>query len=253
MSNDQTETSPVDDEHEALAGVAHALSRVARSLEDEPDLDRTLEGIVAAVMPTVAGVQYAGISLIEDGKLRSVAPSDDLVGQVDAAQYAAGEGPCVDAIIEHDTFRTGHLGAETTRWPTFAPAGADLGIVSMVAFRLFTTSTTLGSLNLYSTERDAFDEDAEVTGELFATHAAVALAGIRKQSQLKTALQTRDVIATAKGILMQRHQRTDDQAFAMLVETSQHTNIKLHDVAAWVVDDANTTATSDGRPPGHSG
>ncbi|MFD5247725.1 ANTAR domain-containing protein [Amycolatopsis sp. NPDC058340] len=238
MSGDRAE-SAAGDGQDGLVGVAHALSRVARSLGGEPDLDHTLEGIVAAAMSTVDGVQYAGISLIDHGTLRSVAPSDGLVGKIDVAQYASGEGPCVDAVIERGTFRTGHLGADTVRWPKFAPAGAGLGIVSMLAFRLFTSSTTLGSLNLYSTEPDAFDEDAEAIGELFAAHAAIALAGARRQSELKRALRRRDVIATAKGILMVRHGRTDDQAFAMLVETSQHTNMKLHDVAAWVVDDAN--------------
>lgn len=230
----------VPGEHDALAGVAEALSRVARSLEEEPDLDRTLEGIVAAAASTVAGVQYAGITLIENGALRSVAPSDEVVSRVDAVQYEAGEGPCVDAIVEHDTFRTGNLALDKTRWSTFAPAAAELGVVSMVAFRLFTTSATLGSLNLYSGQADAFDADAELIGELFAAHAAVALAGSRRQAQLRDALQTRDVIATAKGILMERHRRSDDQAFAMLVETSQRLNMKLRDVATWVVTDTNT-------------
>ncbi|WP_342741756.1 ANTAR domain-containing protein [Amycolatopsis marina] len=40
--------------------------------------------------------------------------------------------------------------------------------------------------------------------------------GSQEQAQLRTALGTRDVIATAKGILMHRHRRTDAQASTML-------------------------------------
>ncbi|TKG68282.1 MULTISPECIES: GAF and ANTAR domain-containing protein [Prauserella] len=200
---------------EALGQVAHALSEVARSLTAEPDLHQTMKGIVTAAVATIPGAEYAGVSLLEAGQLRTVAPSDDLVARLDELQHELGEGPCVDAIAEHHTYRTGNL-ADDSRWPKFADTAASLGVASVLGFRLFATSTTLGALNLYSSQRDAFDADAEHIGELFAAHAAVALIGSQEQAQLRTALGTRDVIATAKGILMHRHRRTDAQASTML-------------------------------------
>jgi GAF domain-containing protein len=221
--------------------VAELLSRVARSLEAEPDQQRTLTGIVAAVATTVSGVEYAGITLVEKGKLSTVASSDPLVVKIDHVQYETGQGPCVDAIAEHDTFRTGRLSAETQRWSAFAHAAADMGVESMLAWRLFTTGTTFGALNVYSSRLDAFDEDALVLGELFATHAAIALAGARQKATLRAALATRDLIATAKGILVQRHHVDVHTAFQMLVKASQDTNMKLYDVAAWVICDTTGT------------
>ena len=41
---------------------------------------------------------------------------------------------------------------------------------------------------------------------------------------------------------MQRERLTDDQAFKLLVYTSQKANIKIHDLAVWLVDNANNTA-----------
>jgi hypothetical protein len=108
----------------------------------------------------------------------------------------------------------------------------------MLSWGLFTTSTTYGSLNVYSTEPDAFDQEAALVGELFASHAAVALAGARRQADLHTALGTRDLIATAKGILIARHGCDPEKAFRMLAEASQNTNMKLIDVATWLVKDA---------------
>jgi AmiR/NasT family two-component response regulator len=53
--------------------------------------------------------------------------------------------------------------------------------------------------------------------------------------QLTTALETRDVIGQAKGILMVREGLTADEAFDILARASQRMNIKLRDVAAQVV------------------
>lgn len=230
-----------DANSEALGRVAEALSEVARSLASEPDLPQTVEGIVTAAAATIPGVEHAGVSLLEAGQLRTVAPSDDFVARLDELQHELGEGPCVDAIAEHHTYRTGNLGGDS-RWRKFAAAAAGLGVASVLGFRLFATRTTLGALSLYSSQRDAFDADAEHLGELFAAHAAIALVSSQEQAQLRTALGSRDVIGTAKGILMHRHQRTDGQAFTMLIEASQHANLKLHDVAAWVVAEANNYA-----------
>jgi AmiR/NasT family two-component response regulator len=42
---------------------------------------------------------------------------------------------------------------------------------------------------------------------------------------------------------MQRERISDDQAFNLLVSTSQNANIKLHDLAEWLVDNVNNTAS----------
>jgi putative methionine-R-sulfoxide reductase with GAF domain len=229
-----------------VAPVVEVLSRVARSLEAEPDQQRTLAGIVAAVTTTVSGVEYAGITLVEKGKLSTVVPSDPVVSKIDAVQYETGQGPCIDAIAEHATVRTDRLSAETGRWPAFAAAAADMGVESMLAWRLFTTGTTFGALNVYSSRPDAFDEDAVVLGELLAVHAAIALAGARQKATLRAALATRDLIATAKGILVERHHVDSHTAFQMLVKASQDTNVKLYDVAARVIGE--TTGTTPPVP-----
>ena len=41
---------------------------------------------------------------------------------------------------------------------------------------------------------------------------------------------------------MQRDRISDVHAFNLLVSTSQNANIKLHDIAVWLIDNANNTA-----------
>lgn len=214
--------------------LAETLSYVARTLQAEPDVDTTLRAIVKAAVEYIPGAEHAGISLVERGKIRTVAPTGGVVEIIDQMQYDFHEGPCVDAIAEHRTYRVGDVGTES-RWPLFGPAAADHGIHSLLSYRLFVTDRTLGALNLYSSRVDAFDERTEEDGLLFATHAAIALVSAQREAQLGIAIENRDIISTAKGILMERHHLDAASAFGMLVEASQSTNVKLHDAAAWLV------------------
>jgi len=224
-----------------LVDVAQALSDVARSLDAEPDLQHVVAGIVAAVTDTVPGAEAAGVSLREGRILRTVAATSDLVERLNAIEHELDEGPCVQAVLEHRSYRIDDMSTDT-RWPRFAAAAQAQGIQSMLGYRLFTGSRTLGALDLYSSKLNAFDAEAEVVGELFAAHAAIALLGSTQQTEWQTAINSRDSIGMAKGILMHRERLTDQQAFTLLVSTSQKANIKIHELATWLVDENNDTA-----------
>ena len=121
--------------------------------------------------------------------------------------------------------------AADQRWPAFGAIAAAHGVNSMISFKLFDADGTVGALNLYSSKPYAFGAEAEETGALLAAHAAVVLAASRKQANLAVALESRDVIGQAKGILMERYKLDDRAAFATLIAISQHTQRKLRDIA----------------------
>jgi AmiR/NasT family two-component response regulator len=52
---------------------------------------------------------------------------------------------------------------------------------------------------------------------------------------LQRAMEFRSVIEQAKGILMERHKLTADQAFRLLAEASMHTNRRVRDLAVNLV------------------
>ncbi|WP_086661892.1 GAF and ANTAR domain-containing protein [Lentzea kentuckyensis] len=216
-------------------GLAETLSHIARTLQAEPDVDTTLRAIVKAAVDYVTGAEHAGISLGEQRRIHTVAPTSAIVETIDQLQYDLREGPCVDAITEHRTYRVGDA-AKERRWPAFGPAAAEHGIHSLLSYRLFVTDRTIGALNLYSSRVDAFDQRTEEEGQLFATHAAIALIGAQREAQLGVAIESRDIISTAKGMLMERHDIGAARAFRMLVEASQAANIKLHEVASCLVE-----------------
>ena len=114
----------------------------------------------------------------------------------------------------------------------------------MLSFQLWVDSDNLGALNLYSTHANAFNDESEHIGLLFAAHAAVAYAAVHRQDYLHQAMETRDLIGQAKGILMERHHITGDRAFLALTRISQDTNRRLRDVAAELVKLTESNAAS---------
>jgi len=97
----------------------------------------------------------------------------------------------------------------------------------MMCFQLFVAGDQLGALNMYSRTQAAFDGESQDIGLLFASDAAVALACAEHEANLRAGMDNRDVIGQAKGILMERHKLTADQAFGVLVRVSQEMNRKL--------------------------
>jgi GAF domain-containing protein len=207
------------------------VGRLARSLEAEADPGAVLDEIVTAAVRFVPGVEDASVTLVVARRqVTSRHRTGDLPERVDAIQTGTGEGPCLDAAYEQDTVRVPDLRREQ-RWPHFAQQAVEAGAGSMLSFQLYVHGDTLGVLNLYSRHPDAFDDESEQVGLLFASHAAVAFAGAQKVDHLHRALESRDQIGQAKGILMERYHVDADQAFRLLVRLSSAHERKLHDVA----------------------
>ncbi|MGH8572637.1 MAG: GAF and ANTAR domain-containing protein, partial [Gammaproteobacteria bacterium] len=200
-------------------------------LQERQSLQDTLKGIVQAAVDNVPGAQFAGISVVR-GRRDVDTPvwTDELVRATDQAQYDTGQGPCLNSVYEEKTVRVADMRTEQ-RWPEFAKRAFHLGINSMLSIQLYVTGDNLGALNLYSQTTEAFDDESEHVGLLLASHAAIAMASAQQQEQLVQAITTRDLIGQAKGILMERHKITAEQAFTLLIRASQLANTKLRDVA----------------------
>jgi ANTAR domain-containing protein/GAF domain-containing protein len=219
-------------------GLAGQFAAVARALEAEPTVEATLQRVVEVARLIVPGCHHAGITLLRRGRPETPAATDEVSAAVDAVQYEAGEGPCLSAIVEAEMFRTGDLAAET-RWPRFSgPAVQRTGVHSVLAYRLFTEEDTFGALNLYSRERNAFDDDSVGVGSILTAHAALAFARARERavvSGLEQAVASNRAIGMAIGILMAIRRVGQDEAFDLLRTVSQRTNRKLREIADDVV------------------
>lgn len=216
-------------------GLAAQLGGLARSINQESP-DAILEIVVQAAIELIPGTEEASFSIVTNRQnVESRAPSCELPLQLDALQRGLGEGPCLDSIYRETTIRVPNMATEE-RWPRFAQQAAEAGVASMLAFQLYVEGSNLGALNLYSGQPEAFTSESEHIGWTLASHAAIALAEAQKVDQLHQAVESRDVIGQAKGILMERYKITSHQAFLLLAKASSNTNQKLHAIAETLVN-----------------
>lgn len=165
------------------ANIADAMASVARALQAEDDPQHTLQRMVDLAVTTVAGCDYAAVSLFAPTGIYTPAASDAIALQLDQIQYDTDQGPCLSAIRDQDMYVTGDLRAEH-RWPAFAArATTESGILSMLSLRLFVEGDNLGALNMYSRQPDAFDHSSVAIGRLFVAHAAIALSAATEHAR----------------------------------------------------------------------
>jgi len=235
--------------------LASTFADIARVLFSRPTVGATLRQIVTYASATVEGCDVASISVASGSGYTTPAYSGDVAVSLDEAQYESGEGPCLDAIESETVVYAEDLN-DDGRWPVFGSRAAALGMRSLLAYRLATT-TTFGALNLYARLPRAFGAVDRTKALIFATHAGIALAAagaledakhaldveVLRVENLRGALASREVIGQAEGILIERERITADQAFGALRRASQNLNIKLREVAAYVVETGEVPTT----------
>jgi GAF domain-containing protein len=205
----------------------------------------------------VTGADLVSVTLRDStGGYHTPARTDRVAGDLDQLQYRFDEGCCVEAArptgpamaVSDDL-------AVDRRWPRFGPAAARLGFRSLVSTALLPDAAEpvlSGALNVYSRRRAGIAPGDRDVLLLLATHASLALArtravtrGALEAAELHRAIDSRDVIGQAKGILMARRGITADEAFGVLRRTSQKVNVKLRELAESVTSGHELDSSDD--------
>jgi GAF domain-containing protein len=212
------------------------LAAAAREMQGESSSQAAMDTAVALAVKMFDGCDAAAVSIVHRGeRIDSPAVTDGVVREVDEMQFRLGEGPCFDALDQHDTVHSNDLSIDE-RWPNWGPKiAAEMGMWSIVSYRLFSNERSLGALNLYGRARSSFTTEEIGDGLALAAHVAVALAAAQKMEQLTLAVDTRTLIGQATGMLMERYDLSPDRAFGVLSRLSQHRNVKLRELAEHVV------------------
>ena len=216
--------------------LAIRMAELAREVAVPSTVEEVLQQVTATALELVPGADAAGVLLIRNGgKFESHAVTSDLPHQLDVLQEKFQEGPCFEAAVDELIVRTDDFRTES-RWPRYSRSVAEMGVLSGLSFKLYTSGSTAGALNLFAFEPNAFNAEAEAMGSILAAHAAAAILASRRGEQLESALTTRDLIGQAKGIIMERFHVDAVRAFELLRELSQTSNVKLVDIAKRIVD-----------------
>ena len=199
----------------------------------------TAVGLVTALATdAVPGAVGAGVTLVdEEGRKTTSGASDPVVEKADSAQYELDEGPCLTAWAQRALVRVDEIGSDE-RWPRWCRAVEPLGLRAALSAPLVAGDRSLGAVKVYAQVPGAFDRHAEHLMVMFAAQAAILLANVqsvdsarRLSDGLKDALRSRDLIATAKGILMAREGLTEELALSALMASAQRQHQTLREAA----------------------
>lgn len=239
---------PILPEH--LDELTAAMADLTGALETEPAEAEILLAVCAEAVRAVPGADMASITAIRDGEAATAASTDERAVEIDRAQYAAGTGPCLQAAETGEVVRV-PLATAGRAWPDFTARARQLGVGSYLAAPLRVDDHLSGALNLFGYGDHGF---AETDSQLLRLYTTVVSFGLRttrryhrarqRTTELEAAMRSRAVIEQAKGILMAVHRISADDAMKRLVTESQHTNVKLRDVATRFVADLSSAESA---------
>lgn len=235
MSPDRTERR--------VEEVVDSFDQLVALLERFEPVETVLTQLVAFATTTIPGTASATVTVVRHDDARTLAASHGWATALDEQQYAAQDGPCLHAI------RTGRVVrmdiAKSDRWPAYCAAARSEKVAAVLSVPLLVDEDivdTAAALNLTTAQPEAFDPLDEALLELFTHALSVVINHAYRHrraaelvDQLGAALETRDVIGTAKGLLMAQHSCGPERAFELLRAASQRSNTKLRDVAAHLV------------------
>jgi GAF domain-containing protein len=221
-----------------------SLAALARFIVGDGTFEDTLQRVTDLTVYAIQGAEFAGLTMITEGRKHTAVFTDELAPEVDRTQYESGEGPCIEAF-ETGKVQTIESTLEEGPWPEFRQAATEHGIHSTLSLPMMVDRKTVGAMNLYSRQERAFSERDHEFGLLFASQAAIVLANTQAYCdahqltlRLSEAMSSRSVIEQAKGMLMAAQGCGEDAAFELLVQASQRENLKLRDIAQRIVDEA---------------
>jgi GAF domain-containing protein len=217
------------------------IAELVQGLHNRPDADAdtVIAELAEHAAVEIPGAKYAGVTVTRNGKhIETPATTHIWPLLLDKIQQRHGEGPCLTAAWEEKTVYVADLETDD-RFPSYRQdALAETPIRSIMAFQLFIAGETMGALNVYSEQPDAFGAESRNIGLIFAAHSSVAWNSARRDEQFKRALASRDTIGQAKGMIMERYGVDAVQAFALLRKLSQDSNTPLAQIAGELVDKA---------------
>jgi len=210
------------------------------ALEVRPEPATDVEAIpaIARLVTAVAlfDDRFKHVSIVHPG-LDPTAPvvaTSLLAATMAGAQLATDQGAVWAAMRTGlpELLTTADL---ATRFPRMHLVAGSLGVRLQLALPLADGTRAVGALVVYLTDATEVHPSVRELAQAVALQASVGLAQEQRIVRLEAAMESRQDVAKACGILMARFRLTDDAAFAALRQASQKRNAKARDLAAEVI------------------
>jgi GAF domain-containing protein len=231
-----------------LHDVHQALLKLGKLRFAEMSVEDAMREIVHTTH-AMFDVDGAGLMLADaDQHLRSVAASDDRFAHLEELQVRHQEGPCIEAFTVKELVGAEDLETDQ-RWPSFSGAAVARNVRAVLASPLPYNQDAVGVVAVLSEQRRPWSAEGELALLAFTDLAALLLASMmqgEQQSkmalQLQGALNSRQVIEQAKGVLMGQQGISARAAYEQLRSRARAERRKLSGICAEVVAQAGQPA-----------
>lgn len=221
--------------------VAERIGKLNDLLRSQRILSTKLEAVAELVHHVLPQCDGASIALIVEEATFTGASSSQMAIEADMVQYRHGEGPCLSAADEASTVRIDLL-SHDERFEHFAPGAIDVGVESVLSIPLVTGDVVVGSMNLYSSQPEAFsDEDEARIAHLctYATDLIVAsqlyASTVHLLERLVEVVDDAAQVEIAVGVLIVRRDMTAAEAWEHLSDMAASSRTSVVEVARGLV------------------
>ena len=246
--------SRLEERSETAVKRMETLAAVAQTISAENYLDRILQAISEMVAETLDSPVCSIMLMDEDRRelvisaARCSSPDylhkmplkieDSLIGRV----VREGRPITVPNVLAEKQYRYPELARKT-------------GLASLLSVPLFTRDKVIGTINIYTREQRTFSDEEIGFVKAVAGQAAIAIENARLMSEtleMKRTLEARKLVERAKGILQQKYNLTEEEAYLRLRNESRRLRRPMRDLAEAVIlaDDLRRVGESPrpGRP-----
>lgn len=161
------------------------ISAVTRSVHQSTDLDTVLDNAVSAIIENIEKADNAAIYFVEGEEAVLKAErgyADWYTERVGRVKYPRGY---VWKVILDEQPRYSH---DVDDDDVIGPAGRELGIKSYLSLPIRYAGNTIGTININSLQKDAFDEEELKLLEIVGDQITVALGNARQKGALQDAM-----------------------------------------------------------------
>ena len=238
------------------ASIEWQVARLAAATTHADAIADKLTRLSELIPEIVSACDRASVTVRRPNYFLTAAASDDTARVLDELQYADHEGPCVEAATDGVQTHASAL-AHEQRWQTFTSQARGYGIESILSSPLIIDDQPIGALNLYSRTPHAFSPLQQEIASGLAEHIAMLMqtpepmTGSEFDDRIHDALDSRDTISRAQGILMERFAIDAHEAFATLRHDSVSTSVPLRIRAGEIAAETQlpAAASSDSGVP----
>jgi GAF domain-containing protein len=232
----------------SLHDVHQALNELGRLRFGEMNVEDAIREIVHTTH-SMFQVDGAGLMLADaDRRLRSVASSDQRFAYIEDLQLQHEEGPCIEAFDTKQLVGVEDL-ADDSRWPLFSGAAVAQQVRAVLASPLPYNQDAVGVVAVLSEQSRPWSPEGELALLAFTDLAALLIGSMMQgeqqteiTAQLQGALNSRQVIEQAKGVLIGTQGISARAAYEQLRAQARTERRKLATVCVEVVEKASCPA-----------